>query len=456
MKARLLAAATLLVYLPALRFPFLSWDDDVNVLRNAGLDFTPAGLTWMFTGSLLGHWHPLTWLSLAFDKALYGGAPWGFHLTNVLLHAASAVLLFLCSRLLLKDEDGWTSLFAAALWALHPLRVESVAWVTERRDVLCGFFLLGSLYAGLRSASGGARGERWHWCAVLLGGAAMLSKVFAIVWPAVLIVIDVYVLNRGARWREKAPYLLFAAPSLAFNLVAQSHNAAVPWSAFGLEPRLAQAFLGLAFYPYKTLLPTGLSPLYEFSALLQPAPFAWATAATLAVGAYWLVWGRESRRFTAALLCYGVLLAPALGLFKSGRMSAADRWSYLPAVPLSLFLASLCAPLLSSRAGRAGALALLGALSALTWGQLPVWSSDAALWSRASAQSPLSYYARLKLAAALAAAGRPAEAEAARRDALNAHRGVFETAAAILANRGEQAAADAALARAAAGPTIAP
>lgn len=449
------AAAVVVVFLPALFFPFLSWDDDVNIVSNAYLSFSSDGLSWMLTGSRLGHWHPLTWLTLAFDRAVWGGRAAGFHLTNVLLHAASAALLVLCARRLLQSRDAWPALLAAGLWALHPLRVESVAWVTERRDVLCGLFLLASLYAHLRAAEQDA--PRWRVLAVALGGAAMLSKVFAVVWPAVLVVVDALVLGRGPRWREKVPYLLFAAPSLGMNLAAQSATgAAVSLSSFGLEHRLAQAFLGLAFYPLKTALPTGLSPLYETSALLQPAPFAWSMAAVLAAAAWWALWGRENKRLSAALLAYVILLSPALGLFKSGRMSAADRWSYLPAVPLSLLLAGLAAPVLDRRPARAAALAALLVSAGLTRLQLPVWSSDEALWRRACAASPLSYYARLKLAAALDAAGRAAQADAARRDARAVHRMVFETAAAILANRGDLPAAQAALARAQAGPALAP
>lgn len=448
------AAAAFLAYLPALRYPFLSWDDDVNVVSNAGLAFTPDGLLWMLTGSRLGHWHPLTWLTLAADKAAGGGSPFPFHLTNVLLHAAAAALLVLCARRLLRDEGGWAALLAGLFWALHPLRVESVAWVTERRDVLSGALLLGSLYAHLRHAEDGA--PAWRRWAVALGGAAMLSKVFAVTWPAVLVALDALVLERGPRWREKLPYLAFAVPALALNVAAQSAGAMVPWAAFGLEPRLAQAFLGVAFYPFKTLWPSGLSPLYEMSALLQPGPFAFSLALTLAFLVWWLFWGLERRRLSGLLLCYLLLLAPALGLFKSGRMSAADRWSYLPGLPLSLLLAALAAPLLERRAGRAAALALCAGLFALTRRQLPVWSSDEALWRRAASESPLSYYARLKLSSALAASGRLLEAGAARQDALRVHRLVFETAAAVLHNRGDEAGAAAALSRARAGPAIAP
>jgi hypothetical protein len=284
----------------------------------------------------------------------------------------------------------------------------------------------------------------------------MLSKVFAVMWPFVLAAVDALVLERGPRWREKAPYLAFAVPSLALNLAAQAGGAAVPWAAFGLGPRLAQASLALAFYPYATVRPLGLSPLYEYSALLQPEPFAFSLAFVLAAAVWWLMWGREHRRLTALLLCYVLLLAPALGLFKSGRMSAADRWSYLPALPLSLLAAALLSPLLRGLPGRAAAFSLAAVLAVLTQRQLPVWSSDEALWTRAAQASRLSYYARLKLASALAAAGKLPEADAARRDGLEVHRVVFETAAAVLANRGDEAGAQAALSRARSGPSIAP
>jgi hypothetical protein len=453
--AWLAAFAAFAVFLPAAGYPFLSWDDDVNVVNNAQLALSPGGLFWMLTGSRLGHWHPLTWLTLAVDKTLGGGSPIPFHLTNILLHAVSAGLFALCARRLLRDASGWTALLAALLWGLHPLRVESVAWVTERRDVLSGALLLGSLYAHLRWAEdeGDVRWRRW---ALLLGGGAMLSKVFAVMWPFVLAAVDALVLERGPRWREKAPYLAFAVPSLALNLAAQAGGAAVPWAAFGLGPRLAQASLALAFYPYATVRPLGLSPLYEYSALLQPEPFAFSLAFVLAAAVWWLMWGREHRRLTALLLCYVLLLAPALGLFKSGRMSAADRWSYLPALPLSLLAAALLSPLLRGLPGRAAAFSLAAVLAVLTQRQLPVWSSDEALWTRAAQASRLSYYARLKLASALAAAGKLPEADAARRDALEVHRVVFETAAAVLANRGDEAGAQAALSRARSGPSIAP
>lgn len=460
--ALLAASAALLTaaaYLPCASFPFLDWDDGLNVVSNPNLSFSAAGLRWMALGSSLGHWSPLTWLTLALDRALWGAAPGGYHATSVLIHAANAALLFLLARRLLRPAAAApgaaddAALFAALLWALHPLRVESVAWISERRDVLSGAFVLASLLAYARGAEEGegAAGRRWRLWSLAFGAAAMASKVFAIVLPAVLLILDARLRGRP-RWKEKLPWLVPAGIALGFNLVAQAEGgAAVPLSRFGVGARLAQAAYGLAFYVLKTVLPLGLGPLYERSPLLEPAPFAWSAAAALAAAV--LLWRFRRRRpeLAQAALAYAVFALPALGLFKSGRMTAADRYSYLPAIPLSLLAG---AALLRARGRRAPGLAAVGlvlSLAALTLGQLPVWSSDTALWTRACAVSPLSYFARLKLSVAEAAAGRPEQAAADRAEAERVHAEVFTRAAEIYESRGDSAAAADARARVQAG-----
>ena len=326
-------AAVVVAFLPALRFPFLNWDDQPNIVDNALLRFDAPGLTFMLTGSQLGHWQPATWLTLAFDRLLWGGNPLGFHLTNVLLHALGAVLLFFLARrlkLAAGKRAETAAVFAALFWALHPLRVESVAWVTERRDVLCGVLSLGAALAYIRGLDDAA----WRRPAFLLTALAMTSKVFAIVLPATWLLLDLR-LAGAPRWREKLPYVPLALGVLAFNLAAQSGSgAAVPLADFGVSHRLAQAFYGLAFYPWKTLLPAGLSPLYERSILLEPFPFSVAAAAVLTAALYLALTRKRVDGLAQAALAYAILLLPALGFFKSGRMIAADRWSYLPAIPV--------------------------------------------------------------------------------------------------------------------------
>ena len=240
----------------------------------------------------------------------------------------------------------------------------------------------------------------------------MTAKVFAIVLPAVWLLFD-FRLVGAPRWRDKLAYLPLSLAVLALNLAAQAGSgASVPLEAFGLSSRLAQAFYGLAFYPWKTVLPLGLAPLYERSILLEPRPFSIAAAAVSTFVLLLALTRRRADGLVQAALAYAVLLAPALGLFKSGRMVAADRWSYLPAIPLSLLAASAVARALKTRAFRAASAAALFALAFATRAQLPVWSSDTALWTRAVSASPLSWFALERLSEAEAAAGRPAAAQA--------------------------------------------
>lgn len=444
------AVLTAAVFLPCAAFPFLDWDDRVNVAANPNLRFSAGGLRWMALGSSLGHWHPLTWLTLALDRAVWGPSAFGPHLTNVLLHAANAALLFLLARRLLRPAVGAVgsaddaALFAALVWALHPLRVESVAWVSERRDVLSGALVLASLLVYVRGAEEGDGYEtsrRWRRLALAFGTAAMASKVFAVVLPAVLLVVDAGLRGRP-RWKEKLPWLLPVSVSLGLNLAAQAASAAsVPLSRFGVGARLTQAAYGLAFSVEKTAFPAGLGPLYERSPLLEPAPFI--ASAVFVLAAAVLIWRVRRRRpelFQAAL-AYSLFALPALGLFKSGRMTAADRYSYLPAIPLSLLAGAALARSGRRRGPALAAFSLVALLATLTLGQLPVWSSDTALWTRACAVSPLSYFARLKLSQAEIAAGRPDAAAAERAEAERLHAEVFTRAARIYDARGDAAAA---------------
>ena len=443
------AALTAAVFLPTATFPFLNWDDGVNVAANPLLNFSASGLRWMALGSSLGHWHPLTWLTLALDRAVWGPDPFGYHLTNVVLHAASAAILFLLARRLLRPAaaspaalDG-AALFAALFWALHPLRVESVAWVSERRDVLSGALVLASLLAYVRAAEegDGASGRPWRRLAFAFGAAAMASKVFAVMLPAVLLVVDARLRGRP-RWKEKLAWVLPSAVALGFNLAAQTASAAsVPFSRFGLVPRLSQAVYGLAFYLAKTLSPAGLGPLYERSPLLEPAPFLFSAAAVLGAAAALWHYRRRFPWLAQAALAYFLFSLPALGLFKSGRMTAADRYSYLPGIPLALLAGAAVARSARRHGPALAAYCLIVLLAVLTLGQLPVWSSDTALWTRACAVSPLSYFARLKLAEANAAAGRSEAASADRAEAERVHAEVFTRAAEIYAARGDAAAA---------------
>src|SRR3989441_7828192 len=239
----LIALVTFAAFLPALQNQFVSWDDHENFRDNPhyrGLAWTQ--LRWMWT-THRGHYIPLTWMTLGLDYLLWGLNPLGYHLTSLLLHAANAVVFFVVVRRLLTralsspSERGYalavSAGVAALVFAIHPLRVESVAWVTERRDVLSGLFYLSAILIYLRAREREERGRGWYWLSVAVFVGALLSKSMVVNLPVVLVILDVYPLRRlgGAVgwWSERArrvyvekiPVVLLAATASAIALMAQ-------------------------------------------------------------------------------------------------------------------------------------------------------------------------------------------------------------------------------------------
>jgi tetratricopeptide (TPR) repeat protein len=452
--ALLAAAAVLAVFLPALRNGFLDWDDSANFLEN--LNFRGLGwaqLRWMFTTFHLGPYQPLSWVTLGADYLAWGLNPFGYHLTNVLLHCLNAALFyFLCLRLLApaagkgNEPAGGTelqlaALFAALVFALHPLRVESVAWVTERRDVLSGSFFLLSLltYLKLHSGGAGAPEAKRRWLPLGAFALALLAKGMAVTLPLALLILDVYPLRRlpggpgkwsapGTRavWLEKAPYFLLAAVFGAVGYFGQAQVGAVgAYSDFGLQARLAQALFGAAFYVQKTLLPLRLLPFYQLHGgygLLAPRVFVSGVAVagvTLAAYATRRAWPGV----LAAWAYYLITLLPVAGLVKLGSQPAADHYTYLPCLG---FAALAGAGLMACRAagGRLRqaalpvALLLLAALGLLTWRQQRVWHDSEGLWRYALSVDPALDHSHSELGVTLEKLGRPDEAAAEYRAAL--------------------------------------
>src|SRR2546428_1342790 len=284
----LIALVTFAAFLPTLNNQFVDWDDQRNFLDNhhyRGLGWTH--LRWMWT-THLGHYIPLTWMTLGLDYLLWGMNPVGYHLTNLLLHAANAVVFFfvvlrILTRALSSPSERGHALalsagFASLVFAIHPLRVESVAWATERRDVLSGLFYLLTILMSLRAREREERGRGWYWLSVAVFVLALLSKSMVVNLPVVLVILDVYPLRRlgGAVgwWSaparrvyvEKIPFVLLAAAASAIALMAQlSHDTMVSVVQLSALGRLAVSVYGLSFYLWKTVAPVSLSPLYERS-----------------------------------------------------------------------------------------------------------------------------------------------------------------------------------------------
>src|SRR5215468_10340834 len=334
--ALFIAIVTLVVFLPALRNEFVGWDDYELLVQNPhyrGLGWSELG--WMFTTFHTGHYQPLSWITFAVDYLIWGMNPLGYHLTNLVLHAANAALFYFLSQRLLSvalsipypSADLRLKLaagFAAFFFAIHPLRVESVAWATERRDVLSGLFFLATVLCYLQAATASnnvSHRQRWLGAALSCYGLSLLSKASGVTLPLVLLVIDVYPLRRLGPgkwfgplsrrvWLEKVPFLFLAAlAGIIAPLAQQDAGAVASLRVHGLASRLAQSLYGLVFYLWKTILPLDLSPLYEVPPHLNP--FAWpflvsgSVVVTISIGVS-VLRHRWPAGF-ASWLCYAII-----------------------------------------------------------------------------------------------------------------------------------------------------
>jgi protein O-mannosyl-transferase len=418
---------TVAVFVPALQGEFLNWDDSTLFTKNQ--DFRGLGgpqLRWMFTTTLAGHYMPLTWLTLGLNYALGGMSPWGYHLAAILLHATNAVLFYLAARRLLAASLGPVeaervavgqppaelragAALAALVFAIHPQRVESVAWITERGTLVSGLLYLVAVLAYLHAVTttGAIRWRWWGVCSVVAFAGALLAKGLAVSLPVTLLILDVYPLRRvRGRWRavfrEKTPYLVVAA--LGVGVILFARNQGAQWSAFtqfGIDARLAFAAYSFWFYPASTIWPIGLSPLHEVP--VTPGLLQWRFLAPLlgllAVTGI-LVWLR--RRLPGALAAWAhsaVVVAPVSGIAHSGSQLVSDRYSYLAGLGWALlagyglmWVARLrrqrrLSPWVSA-VGAVGVVLLVGALALSAWVQSGTWRDSETLWRWATEQDP--------------------------------------------------------------------
>ena len=420
----IIVAAGLAVFGPAVRNGFTDWDDDIYVTRNPLIaDATAAGVLRILTTFHACNYHPLTYLSYMAEHALVGLDPWLYHLDSVLLHVGASVLAFLLARRWLSSEPG--AFLTALLFLLHPLRVESVAWVAERKDVLCGLFYLASLLAYTRHLDTGSIRDRR--ASLLLFVLALLSKVMAITLPAVLVLL---VVARREPLRRRIPELIpFAALGLLFAVIgvlAQASSGAIHGLHGGSLPRhVATVLEAVAFYASKLVVPALLSPRYVVepsSGLLD----AGALAGTALLAALVVASIASFRRDRTVLLGVGFFLitwAPVSGLVPSSTV-VADRYLYIPAFGLFLAVAGPLAArafrpaapgLGAARLGAAALLAftaVLGVAAALRVGD---WRDGLTLWTSALAENPSNPYAHNQLFLAHYRDGRIPEAEEAAR-----------------------------------------
>ena len=411
----LLAFATLAVYWPVRHYGFVNYDDDDYVSNNSvvRVGLTWPGFVWALSDQHACNWHPLTWLSHMADCQFFGVNPGAMHLENVLFHCANSVLLLL----LLHSMTGtfWRSAVVAALFALHPLRVESVAWIAERKDVLSGFFFMLTLWFYVlhvkkQTAGTGSKFQTNHYyrlsllCLVL----GLLSKPMLVTVPIVLLLLDFWPLGRftiGQLIREKIPFFLLSIIVGVITLFAQ--RAGGSWVPVNTPffSRIGNVVIGYWNYIEKLFWPQNLSFLYLRSDKISTAEFFLAAFFLAAISAVAVLQFRRRPWFAAGWLWFLVMLLPVSGLLQLGRLSIADRYTYLPAIGFYIVVvwgsADALAVLFSKKVCRllatAGAAAILLACAILTRHQLACWQNPKTLMEHALKIDPNNNVAQTNL-----------------------------------------------------------
>jgi protein O-mannosyl-transferase len=417
--AFVLAGVVFLCFSPVLRNGFVGYDDPDYVTRNpqvaAGLSWRL--VAWAFTTPHASNWHPLTWISHALDCSLFGLAPSGHHLTSLLLHAINTALLFwwLSSATGLRGRSA----FVALVFGLHPLHVESVAWIAERKDVLSAFFLFLALIAYTAYARRPSPARYLVVAAAFIAG--LLSKPMVVTLPLLLLAIDRWPLQRTEPWRrlivEKLPLLVLSALSAGVTLWAQRAGGSVA-SLDALPFALRNRNAGFSYVAYiaKTLWPVNLAVFYPFP-LHGLAPWKLAAVTVVVPALGWLAWHtRRSHPWIAAgWIWYVVTLLPVVGLVQVGMQAMADRYMYLPMIGLLIPIAWELSRLPMAR--WAAPLALAG-LAVLSWHQISFWRDGVTLWTHALGVTSDNFVAHDNLGVELDTLGRHDEALAQYRETL--------------------------------------
>jgi tetratricopeptide (TPR) repeat protein len=431
-----IVAAVFAAFSPALSAGFVDWDDPGNFLENTSYrGLALANLKWMATTFLGGPYQPLSWLTLGIDHALWGMDARGYHFTNVCLHAIGAVafyylatlLLPLCRRDLGERTIVLASAFAALLFAVHPLRVESVAWITERRDVLSGIFFVLTIAWYLRSRTVERASDRrkWYVASLVALTVSLLSKATGMSMPFVLLALDMWPLRRSLRsaLADKIPFLLVAIP---FAIVAMIGQSAPPrhlstLAEHGIGQRIAQASYSAVFYPWKTLVPTGLAAIYDLPAPFDPwaARFVVAIACAVVITLALFALRRRVPAAWTAWWTFLVIVAPTSGLASAGPQLVADRYSYLSCMSFALLAAGALFAFVP-RAALASSIAIVLVLATLTWRQTWTWHDAERLNEHTLDVNPASYIAHTNLGHVYFARGDLESAEIEERAALEA------------------------------------
>ena len=396
-----LLAATLLAYAPVLRFDFVNFDDPEMVSANPHVrqGLTAGGIAWAFTSTEAANWFPVTRISHLLDVQFFGLAPGRHHAVSVLLHALAALVLF--AFLLRATRALWPSALVALLFALHPLHVESVAWISERKDVLSALFWFLALWSYVRYVERPSRGRYLAVAGWFVLG--LMSKPMIVTLPFVLLLVDLWPLRRP--WtlnlvREKLPLLAISAAAAIVTFVVQQRSGAVEGlAAFPFGLRLENAAVSCCVYIVKMFWPSGLAVFYPYPAAIPLWQALLAVAALAAVTALALrLWSRDPYLAVGWFWYLGTLV-PVIGLIQAGAQARADRYTYVPMIGLSIALAWGAASLLRRwpRAPLAISAAVALACASAAWAQVAWWRNSETLFRHALAVTSGNYVAEHNL-----------------------------------------------------------
>ena len=395
-----LLGATAIVYIPSLFNHFTNWDDEIYILNNPLIkNFSANGIAGIFsTPEYMGNYHPLTLLSYAFDYYLAGLQPFTYHATNLLLHLGCTVLVFFLLLDLGVKQTG--SFFAALLFGIHPMHVESVAWLSAHKDVLYAVFFLGSLICYVRYIQ--RDNNKWYLFSLLLFMCSLLSKAVAVVLPVVLLLID-YLLDRRSSKKsvlEKIPFFLL---SITFGIVAiyaqQSAKAIDQHPAFDFVDRLFIGAYGLVNYIIKLAFPFNLSALYFYPSEITglPSTFYFSFALVILAAIVVIVSIRKTKKIFFGTIFFVVTILLVLQIIPVGRAMMADRYSYIPSIGLLYLLAIFIEKRESARKSfshstRTGLMLISGVyivwLGFTTWQRCGVWENGITIWTDVIEKNP--------------------------------------------------------------------
>ena len=416
-----LLLAIFAVYAQVRTHAFINFDDPIYVTENLHVRVGLAwdGVIWAFTTFHDSNWFPLTWLSHMLDYELFGLDSGSHHLVNVLFHAVSTLLLFFALRRMTGAR--WPSAFAALIFAIHPLHVESVAWIAERKDVLSTFFWMLTLLAYSYYVAKPTRARYATTLVVFCLG--LMAKPMLVTLPVVLLLLDLWPLRRGLRIIEKLPFFVASlASSIVAYLAHQRGGAVATLEVIPLATRIENTLATYVVYILKTLRPTHLAMFYPYPYPLQllvvPAVLS---AILLALITVLVVWAYSQRPYLAVgWFWYIITLTPVIGIIQTGSQSRADRYTYIPMIGLTIALVWGFSEVLKPWPRVQAALAAVVALACLTltWFQVQTWHDDISLYQHAIAVVPDNYIAYYNLASALEAQGKTDEAVAQLRKAV--------------------------------------